>query len=173
MDGSPYRIELLQLFLSTQCSWCQKFYTQPFTCPYGRLQSNCLSFSEIPEQERMRLTQVETWRWRMTEMVRQVQNQGVMSKCRDGKCGALNPNPQKLICWKCQQGTICCPRCGLVLRYDIEERSWKCTKAGCRTAYSDFHTLPTVSPTSFSGVASGATEMPKPPEPPIFRHPAA
>lgn len=124
---------ILALFQTSQCSWCRKFYTnEPFLCPFGQLQSNCASFDKLSE--------IEGWWWReykgekhlprIADMIRQVEDKGIMAKCRDSKCGALNPNPQKSTCWVCGKQTLCCPQHpSLILRYNIKEDFWKCSLA--------------------------------------------
>lgn len=130
----PERLrKVLRVFQGTQCSWCRKFYTQPFLCPYERLQSNCVSFGRVGQDERAQLLGDEKWWWRMADMIQQVQDKGILGKCRTGECGALNPNPQKLTCWQCGRQTLCCPSCreAPILRYDIGGEFWKCASAGC------------------------------------------
>lgn len=128
----PERLRnVLRIFQTTQCSWCRKFYTQPFLCPYSRLQSSCISFDRLGNEERGQLLGDKKWWWRMADMIQQVQERGIMAKCRE--CGALNPNPQKAVCWHCGRNTLCCPHCreAPILRYDIERDFWKCPNAGC------------------------------------------
>ena len=90
---SGHRQHIKTLFQATQCSRCRKFYTQPFLCPPGRLQSNCISFNKLGDEERRRLMDDDKWWWRMADMIQNVQDKGIMGRCRE--CGALNPNPQK------------------------------------------------------------------------------
>ena len=127
---------LVRSFQATQCSWCSRFYTQPFLCPYRRLQSNCFSCDRLSEQERKRLLEDEKWWWRMADMIREVQNKGIMGRCR--KCGALNPNPQQFVCWNCGKDSLCCPDCkeAPVLRYDIEAGFWKCANTAHGATYT-------------------------------------
>lgn len=126
--------KILTLFQMSQCSWRRKFYSnEPSLCPFGRLQSSCASFEE--------LSKVEEWLWReknldkiqprVLDMMEQVVNKGTMARCRHADCGALNPNPQKISCWKCGR-SLCCPQHPSILRYDLDEDSWKCadTKHG-------------------------------------------
>lgn len=126
----PERLrDVVRIFQTTQCSWCRKFYTQPFLCPSGRLRSNCVSFDRLGREERGQLLGDKKWWWRMADMIQQVQERGIMGKCRE--CGALNPNPQKKVCWHCGKDTLCCPDCQqrgmtLILRYNIERERWKC-----------------------------------------------
>ena len=125
---------LLALFQTSQCSWCRKFYTnEPFLCPCGQLQSNCASFDKLSEIEGWwwREYKVQDYMPRIVDMIRQVENKGIMAKCRDSKCGALNPNPnqQKATCWKCNK-SLCCPQHpSLILRYKIEGDYWECPLA--------------------------------------------
>ncbi len=125
----------LRIFESTQCSWCRKFYTQPFLCPYRRLCSNCLSFDRLAKQDRTNFLRDEKWWWRVLDMVWQARERGVMAKCRE--CGALNPNPRKTLCWRCQEDSLRCPApgCGTLLEYDTEIDVWKCRKASCSKKY--------------------------------------
>jgi hypothetical protein len=122
---------IVRLFQTTQCSWCKRFYSQPFLCPYDHLQSNCRSFSEISTQEREAAFSEGIWWWRMRDMIYSVQERGILAKCRE--CGALNPNPNmhELFCWKCHKNSLCCPGCAKspILRYDIEKDIWKCPNA--------------------------------------------
>jgi len=69
----------------------------------------------------------------MADMLQQVQDKGIMAKCRERECGALNPNPKKNVCWCCGQNALSCPRCqqSPILRYNIEGDFWKCPSAGC------------------------------------------
>jgi len=133
------RRNVLRIFQTTQCSWCRKFYTQPFLCPARKLRSNCISFDRLDKEERGRLLEDEKWWWRMADMIQQVQDRGIMGKCRE--CGALNPNPQKSVCWHCGEDTLCCPHCQkrgqkLILRYNIEGEFWKCSNAACSKKFT-------------------------------------
>lgn len=126
----PERLRnILRIFQTTQCSWCKRFYTQPFLCPYGRLQSSCVSFDRLGNEERGHLLGDEKWWWRMADMIQQVQERGIMARCRE--CGALNPNPQKITCWQCGKDTLRCPGCreAPILRYYIEKDFWQCPNA--------------------------------------------
>ncbi len=124
---------IMALFRTSQCSWCRKFYTnEPFLCPPQRLQSNCHFFD--------RLSEAEGWWWReykgdehlprIVDMMQQVENKGIMARCRDSECGALNPNSQKTTCWKCGKHTLCCPQHpDLILKYNIGGDYWECLLA--------------------------------------------
>jgi ribosomal protein L37E len=133
----PERLRnVVRIFQTTQCSWCRKFYTQePFLCPARRLQSSCFYFDRLANEERGQLLGDEKWWWRMADMIQQVQDRGIMARCRE--CGALNPNPQKAVCWHCGKDTLCCPECQqkrgmkLILRYNIERKRWKCPNTAC------------------------------------------
>ena len=61
------RRQALRMFQTTQCSWCKRFYTQPFLCPYRRLQSSCRGFDILGEGDREHLLADEKWWWRMVE----------------------------------------------------------------------------------------------------------
>ena len=128
---SIYRQKYLILFMTSQCSWCRKFYTnEPFKCPYNTLHSNCAAFDELIEVIGWwtREDGCKKYEQRIFDMMQQVETKEIMTKCRDSKCGALNPNPQKPICWKCKKDTFHCPvHKSLVLRYNIEENYWKCS----------------------------------------------
>lgn len=135
----PERLrKVVRIFQTTQCSWCRRFYTQPFLCPYSRLQSNCVSFDRLGDEERRGLLGDEKWWWRMVDMIQQVQERGIMAKCRE--CGALNPNPQKSVCWQCGKDTLRCPnpKCEAkpILRYYIKEDIWKCPNASCSKKFA-------------------------------------
>lgn len=121
----------LRIFQTTQCSHCSRFYTQPFLCPDRRMRSSCVSFNKLNEEERRLFLGDKKWWWRITDMLQQVQEKGIMAKCR--KCGALNPNPQQTTCWQCKENNLCCPHCreAPYLRYSIEDDFWKCPSAGC------------------------------------------
>jgi len=72
-------------------------------------------------------------------MVLRVEQYGVQARCRE--CGALNPNPDKLMCWHCGKDGLCCPnpshrRSASILRYDILGDFWKCWNTACRTKYT-------------------------------------
>ncbi len=132
----------LRIFQGTQCSWCKKFYTQePFQCPHRRLQSNCISFDRLDEEERASRLGNEKWWWKVYDMVQQVKEKGVMARCR--VCGAFNPNPNRLtlMCWRCQEHSLGCPAlyrgtiCGTLLEYDTEKDIWKCRNAACSKKY--------------------------------------
>ncbi|MGD0794046.1 MAG: hypothetical protein ABR958_00430 [Dehalococcoidales bacterium] len=126
---------ILDLFQTSQCSWCIKFYNLPndvSLCPYrGELHSNCSFFDKMSEFE------VRMWRDSLfdafipaiMDRMLNIQSKGNIARCR--KCGAFNPNPsqKKPYCWKCGE-SLCCPQHkDLVLRYIIEEDSWKCLLA--------------------------------------------
>ncbi|HUT67733.1 MAG TPA: hypothetical protein VMW86_04195 [Dehalococcoidales bacterium] len=127
--------KILTLFQTSQCSWCRKFYTnEPFLCPSGKLQSNCASFDRLIEIVGWWSREKESKKYltRIVNTIRLVEKDGIMAKCRDAKCGALNPNPnpQKPTCWKCGKHTLCCPKHeSLTLIYKIEENYWKCSLA--------------------------------------------
>ena len=125
---------VLDLFQTSQCSWCKKFYTnEPFLCTSGKLQSNCEWFDELNE--------TGAWEWRddkrekyllrIVDMIRIVQSQGTMARCRNPECRALNPNPNpfKSACWKCGK-TLSCPQHPyLTLTYNMDENLWRCPLA--------------------------------------------
>jgi len=121
----------LTAFQSMQCSWCRRFFTQPFLCPYRQLHSSCFFFKKLSEEERDKFLNDERWWWRIVDLVRQAENNGVIKKCT--KCGALNPNPEKLTCWNCSYNIYDrCPRCGLpTLYFDLDDNYWKCSNAKC------------------------------------------
>jgi ribosomal protein L40E len=127
-EGRPVTVEM---FATTQCSWCRNFYTRPFLCPSRRLQSNCLSFDKLTEEQRKGLLGDPKWWWQMSEMLQQVPRKGLMARCR--KCNALNPNPQIAVCWN-DQSSLACPfheNEQQILRYDMENGTWRCPVAGC------------------------------------------
>ena len=122
----------LVAFQSTQCSWCQKFFTRPLLCiQRAQLHSSCFFFEGLPEDERGRLLDDEKWWWQIIDAIRQTENNGVIKKCVG--CGALNPNPDKLKCWKCGRDIDDrCPSCGLpTLYFDLEAGCWKCANNYC------------------------------------------
>jgi ribosomal protein L37AE/L43A len=131
IDVSEKLQSAMVLFQTTQCSWCKKFYTQPFLCPFRKLKSSCLCFDELDKQNRGKFLNDDKWWWRMKDMVQQVQDNGILGKCR--LCGALNPNPQEYVCWQCGENSLCCPKCqeSPILRYNIQKNKWKCPSAGC------------------------------------------
>jgi len=114
-----------------QCSWCRRFFTQPFLCPHGRLHSSCFFFDKLSEEERDKLLNDEKWWWRIVDLVRWTENNGVIKKCT--RCGALNPNPEKLTCWQCDHNIYDqCPNCGLpTLHFDLDINLWRCSNAKC------------------------------------------
>jgi len=135
----PERLrEAIRTFQTTQCSWCRKFYTQPFLCSYRRLQSSCVSFDRLGEEERRSLLADEKWWWRMADMLQRVQERGIMAKCREPGCFALNPNPQKTMCWQCGRDSLRCPSCreAPILRYDVGKDFWKCSNAKCSRKFA-------------------------------------
>lgn len=124
------RQKFVELFKTTQCSWCKKFYTQePFICPFGRLQSNCIYFTKLDERDRERFLKEDKWWWRMQDMLLHVQEKGTMAKCT--KCFSLNPNPQGKVCWKCGHLLLRCPKHDIVFVYNIDNGTWKCQAQGC------------------------------------------
>lgn len=133
----------IKIFETSQCSWCRKFYTsEPFLCPFRRLQSNCLYFDRLSDKDRKNLLEGEKWWWRMEDMIRQVTSKGKMAKCRNPECGALNPNPQKDECWRCHE-SLCCPiHLQLILSYHIEGDFWRCPDTSCRK----FREIPSIFP---------------------------
>ena len=135
----PERLrEAISTFQTTQCSWCKKFYTQPFLCSYQRLQSSCVLFEKLGEEERRSLLGDEKWWWRMGDMLQRAQERGIMAKCREPGCFALNPNPQKTICWQCGRDSLRCPSCreAPILRYDTGKDFWKCPNASCSRKFA-------------------------------------
>jgi curved DNA-binding protein CbpA len=52
----------LTAFQSMQCSWCRRFFTQPFLCPYRlQLHSSCFFFDSLSGDKRGRLLDDEKW----------------------------------------------------------------------------------------------------------------
>jgi hypothetical protein len=127
----------MKLFQTTQCSWCRKFYTQPFLCPFKLLESNCVSFEGLTEKERDVFLRDERWWWRMQDMIIRVEEEGVLARCRKSGCLALNPNPNpnKETCWKCGNDALSCPKCRTLLRYGVDQNRWNCISAGCSKRY--------------------------------------
>jgi len=122
-----------------QCSWCRRFFTQPFLCPYRlQLHSSCFFFDRLSEEERDRFLNDERWWWRIVDLVRQTENNGVIKKCVH--CGALNPNPEKVTCWNCGHNIYDrCPNCGLpTLYFDLDINLWRCANAKCFGKKFDF-----------------------------------
>ena len=125
----------MNLFQTTQCSWCRKFYTQPFLCPFPLLHSNCVPFERLTEKEREAFLRDEKWWWRMQDMIVCVEEKGVLTRCRKRDCLHLNPNPRENVCWRCG-GTLTCPEHHeVLLRYDIDEDYWRCRLASHSTKY--------------------------------------
>jgi hypothetical protein len=138
-----------KIFQTTQCSWCRKFYTQPFLCPFPLLHSNCMPFERLTEKEREAFLRDEKWWWRMQDMLVRVEEKGVLGRCRKKGCLALNPNPQGRACWECGGLFLECPapKCdGVLLRYDIDGNYWQCRSASCNKKYPPWST-PTPTPT--------------------------
>jgi len=126
-----YRVRLAA-FQSMQCSWCGRFFTQPFLCPHrSQLHSSCFFFSKLSEGERDKFLDDDKWWWRIVDLVRQTENNGVIKKCV--QCGALNPNPDKLTCWNCDHSIYDrCPSCRLpTLYFDLDTNYWKCSNNYC------------------------------------------
>jgi len=127
-----YRVRLAA-FQSMQCSWCRRFFTQPFLCPNRKLHSSCFFFDKLSEEERDTFLNDEKWWGIIVDLVRQAENNGVIKKCVN--CGALNPNPEKFVCWNCKHNIYDrCPNpsCGLpTLYFDLEDNCWKCSNAIC------------------------------------------
>ena len=131
MSMSEEQKRILELFNTSQCSWCKKFYNQPFVCVHGTLHSNCFFFERLSEEDRKIKVADEKWWWRTIERVQQVESSGVLARCR--RCGALNPNPEGHTCWhQCGENSITCPRYPgeIILRYNISGDFWKCPNAG-------------------------------------------
>jgi ribosomal protein L37AE/L43A len=134
----------MSLFQTTQCSWCRKFYTQPFLCPFPLLHSNCVPFDRLTDKERDVFLKDDTWWWRMQDMIVRVEEKGVLSRCR--KCRYLNPNPEKDVCWNCG-GTLTCPKHPkITLRYDIDGDYWQCRLAACNKKYKIIPKIQPISP---------------------------
>ena len=126
-----YRVRLTA-FQSMQCSWCRRFFTQPFLCPYRlQLHSSCFFFDGLSAEERGKLLDDDKWWWRIVDLVRRTENNGVIKKC--AQCGALNPNPEKFTCWNCGRNIYDrCPNCGLpTLHFDLDSNLWRCASARC------------------------------------------
>lgn len=118
----------MSLFQTTQCSWCKKFYTQPFLCPFPLLHSNCVAFVKLTEKERDELLRDDKWWWRMQDMIERVEEKGVLTRCRKSSCLCLNPNPsiRKDVCWNCGEPLTCPKHPEVLLRYDIDGDYWRC-----------------------------------------------
>lgn len=135
------RQRYLTLFQISQCSWCRKFYgNEPFPCPYNTLQSNCFSFDQVSEIPGWysREKEIKKYEPRIIGMIQHVEEKEILAKCREAKCGAFNPNPQKLTCWKCERDTLRCPEHPeLILRYNVEGDYWKCPLASHPQKYHE------------------------------------
>jgi hypothetical protein len=130
---------IIMLFNTSQCSWCNKFYTQPFVCVHGTLHSNCFFFEKLSDNDRKTKVEDARWWWRAIEMVRQVEEHGVLARCR--RCGALNPNPEGHICWQHSgENSLTCPHClgHIILTYDISGDFWKCPNSKHGGKYTSF-----------------------------------
>jgi DNA-directed RNA polymerase subunit RPC12/RpoP len=116
----------INLFHTTQCSWCKKFYTQPFLCPFPLLHSNCVAFVKLTEKERDDFLKDDKWWWRMQDMIERVEEKGVLARCRKSGCLCLNPNPRKDVCWRCGEPLTCPKHHEVLLRYDMDGDYWRC-----------------------------------------------
>jgi hypothetical protein len=78
----------------------------------------------------------EKWWWRMADMLREVQEKGVVAKCR--LCFALNPNLRKQTCWQCGGDGLTCPKCSAksFLRYNMDTDEWKCPNSACNGTFA-------------------------------------
>jgi ribosomal protein L37AE/L43A len=135
-----YRIRLTA-FQSMQCSWCKRFFTQPFLCPYRlQLHSSCFYFDGLSAEERDKLLDDDKWWWRIVDLVRRTENSGVIKKCI--QCGTLNPNPEKSTCWNCGHSIYDqCPSCGLpTLYFDLNTNYWRCSNNYCSGKKFTFET---------------------------------
>jgi len=120
---------IIALFMTTQCSWCVKYYEKRNQCPYPTLHSNCKAFVRLDENARSSSLSQKKW-WHI------INNQlhsgrGAMARCR--LCGALNPTPEKLTCWSCNGYGLTCPNCNSepILEYNIDEEIWVCPNKLC------------------------------------------
>lgn len=128
----------LAAFQSMQCSWCRKFFTQPFLCHHRKLHSSCFFFDRLSDEERSNFLDDDKWWSRIVDRVRQVENNGIIKKCVH--CGALNPNPERLTCWNCRRSIYDrCPSCGLpTLHFDLDAVYWRCSNNYCSGKKFDF-----------------------------------
>ncbi len=128
----------LELFSSTQCSSCRRFYTQPFLCIQDKLTSSCRYIDELNQQEREEKLENEKWHWRISDMLNQSVEHELMTRCRNPQCGALNPNPKTSNCWRCKQNTLRCPSCEAApfLSYDLVTDKWRCINNSCRKTFA-------------------------------------
>lgn len=133
----------IELFQTSQCSWCRKFYTnEPFLCPYKTLQSSCPTFERLIEIPGWysRENEIEKYKQRIIDMMQHVEEKEIMARCRVKNCGALNPNPQKPTCWKWEKHYLTCPEHpDLILRYNIKEDFWKCPLVSHPKKYHEIH----------------------------------
>jgi hypothetical protein len=125
-----------EVFKSSQCSWCRKFYTRPDLCPYGRLQSHCFNFDSLGKLDRDNLVNLAVWSHKILLSVQDAIQKGTLARCRNKECLSFNPNPQKSLCWKCGQDTLSCPNCrvgrmNLLLIFDTENDVWRCQNTAC------------------------------------------
>ncbi len=125
----------LYLFQLSQCSWCRRFYTgSPQLCRYKRLQSNCPSFEVLTEVKGIweRSEAIKEWESAIIDLMQEVEQKGIVARCRNPECLAFNPNPapEESACWLCGSDTLRCPEHqSLILRYNITENCWKCPDA--------------------------------------------
>jgi hypothetical protein len=140
----------MRLFQTTQCSWCKKFYTQPFLCPFKFLESDCVPFEKLTEKDRTAFLKDKVWWWRIQDMLMRVEDHSLLARCRKKDCLSLNPNPQKRTCWNCGGATLECPnpkcRGGILLLYYIDTNHWKCMN----NAHGGIHTIRTVNEKQFT-----------------------
>lgn len=127
----------VEIFSTARCSWCSKFYTnEPFLCPHRELHTACTSFSQLSPQDRDRLFNDDRWWWRMWDRLHQVQDKGILARCK--VCGAINPNPGgNAKCWSCGRNSLTCPTCPgpLMMRYNLDTDMLTCPNAS-HSSYS-------------------------------------
>lgn len=116
----------IEVFKKTQCSWCTRFFTQPFLCPERKLHSSCPFFDRLRESYRDEVLNDDKWWGRIIDLIYWTETKGVIRWC--GVCESANPNPLKTTCWNCPASIYPrCPKDSWLLDYDPVSKLWKCT----------------------------------------------
>jgi curved DNA-binding protein CbpA len=127
-----WEIERLhKAFLSSQCSHCKYFYTNPFDCQASQIENPCGYFEESTDNDRRQFLAEEIWFGKAYDYMYNCS--GNVSRCR--YCGAISLNPKTTTCWSCKQKGLECPNCNKILLYKTDKSTWRCPNCGKEYGY--------------------------------------
>lgn len=129
----------INLFAQTRCSYCSNYADTLILCPPRKVVSNCINFKSMSgDWHNSKLKETRYWPWISELLKPYIKGRGLMARCTDVNCLALNPAPRDVTakCWKCGGNTLICPKHletgkAPILKYDLSNLEWKCPDDSC------------------------------------------